>query len=415
MTKKRHHTLITIIILLIAFGLFYCWGAFYYQRDRQIDRIVSALDNPAQGLARYVTATNPDVAVTDQKLKPLQEYFAENKNAAKQVSANLRNGKDVQQLALKESGTYFLIFPKYTLEVPVFHPQVESNHPKSTLVMNQQNLGQMDGADQNFYQDLGFVFPGRYHLKVATTVAGRKLKADSVVNIWSSKTISMVIKTGTFQIRSVPNGVVYINDRKVKTLDKYGQATFKNYPLAKNTELFIKTKYHGKTIRSEKVKDLSSSISSEFSNSDDDVTDYGTPESYAGNQKQDVYQDVEGDYIVNPLWPGLIDKQEAAKLLKKSYLKADEQDFVAGKKTKSFQALKKEEQKFKKDKKKVELTVKVTKIMPAGDYASDVSYQLVYNFRQNGKKKKQVMTYEGAVFHQDRDAQLIVDLGKKIK
>ena len=85
----------------------------------------------------------------------------------------------------------------------------------------------------------------------------------------------MTIKTGTFQIRSVSKGIVYINDKKVKVLDQNGQASFKNYPLAKDTELYIKASYQGKTIKSEKVKDLSSSINSEFSNSEDDTSDYG--------------------------------------------------------------------------------------------------------------------------------------------
>lgn len=117
----------------------------------------------------------------------------------------------------------------------------------------------------------------------------------------------MNIKTATFQVHSVPNGIIYVNDRKVGKLNKYGNYTFKNYPIAKRMEIYIATKVDGQTVKSEKVTDLSQSISPEFSSSDDDVADYDSANAnYQGNDEKDVYQDVEGDYIVNPIWPGLI-------------------------------------------------------------------------------------------------------------
>ncbi len=415
MTKKKnsrsHPKLIAFLIILIAFGIFYGWGAVYYQKNLQVNRIIAAMNDPKVGMAKYVTASDPDVTLTDAKLRPLQNYFKENPKAAKELENNLRHDKNNQQIKLVNSGSHFLLFPKYTLKVQVYRPQVQTNHPNSVLTVNDHNLGKMDGANQNFYQDLGQVFPGRYHLLVKTKVAGRKLTADAIVNIWSSKTINMTIKTGTFQIRSVSKGIVYINDKKVKVLDQNGQASFKNYPLAKDTELYIKASYQGKTIKSEKVKDLSSSITSEFSNSEDDTSDYGSVTNYAGNQNRDVYQDVEGDYVVNPLWTGLITRNEAGKLLYRNYLKPNADNFVDKKKNKSYKNLLKN----KLNKKKVKLAVKVIKILPAGDNYSDVSYQLVCKFKQNGKKTKKVINYENGIFHRSGEKQLIKHLGKKVK
>ena len=180
-------------------------------------------------------------------------------------------------------------------------------------------------------------------------------------------------------------------------------------------ELYIKSTYNGKTIKSEKVKDLSSSIETEFSNSDDDDEDYGTPSNYDGNQKQDVYQDVEGDYIVNPIWPGLIDQTEAGQLLYNNYTKPDEITFENGKDNQAYKDLKKQVKAFKKDKKNLKLTVTITKIMPAGSNYSDVSYQLVYKYREKGKKHKKVINYEGAIFHNSSQTQVIKSLGKQTK
>lgn len=406
----KHPVLVTIIVLLALFGISYLVGSVYYQKDFQIKRIASAINDPKQNLAKYVIATNPDVEVTEDKLKPLQSYFKENEKQYRQLKADLHKQRENQQLKLVENGSYFLLFPKYSLRVKVYHPQVHSNHPSSFLMINKKALGQMRGADQNFYTDLGWLFPGRYHLSVKTNVSGRKLTADSIANIWSDKTINMAIKTGTFLVRSVPDGQVYINDRKVKTLDKNGQATFKNYPLAKDTELFVKTKYQDQTIKSEKVTDLSSAIASEFAKSDDDVSDYDQQISYSGNQNKDVYQDVEGDYVVNPIWSGLISKKIAAKLLTKVALKPKEEDFEE---KKLYQKQKKQVKAFAKNKQRIKTKVIIRQILPAGNEKSLVSYQLVYKFHQNGKSKKQVINYQDILFHKKGEQQLIVDLGKK--
>lgn len=413
-TEKHHRGLITTLIIIIALGIFYAWGSFYYQRDRQIDRIIVGLEQPNRNIVSYVQASNPDMEVTNAKLKPLQRYFRENKNAAKTLGRNLRRGKDSDQIQLVEDGRYFLVFPKYRIRVRVYIPQVETNNPKSTLYVNGQNYGRMEGADQNFYQDLGMVFPGRYHLAVNTKVQGRKLKASSVTNIWSNRTVNMTIKTGTFQIRSVPEGMVYINDRRVKRLDKNGQAVFKNYPLSKDMELYIETKYNGIKICSYKVKDLSSSIESEFSKSDDDVSDYANAPSYNGNEEDDVYQDIEGDYIVNPLWPGLIDKNEAEKILTQSYTKTVDDAFEKGKDNAEYKALKKTVKEFAKSKAHLKIEAEVTKILPAGKNYSEVSYQLVYKYRHKGKKYRKTIDYQNAIFHKVGDKQLIQKLGTKV-
>lgn len=156
----------------------------------------------------------------------------------------------------------------------------------------------------------------------------------------------MKIKTATFQVRSVPGSTIYVNDRKVGKLNDHGSYTFKNYPIAKRMEIYIKSKADGKTIKSEKVTDLAQSISSEFANSEDDVTDYDGTAEYQGNGEKDVYQDAEGDYIVNPIWPGLIKAEDAAKLLYNNFKAPNELDFEKGKENADYKELAKQLKKW---------------------------------------------------------------------
>lgn len=265
---KKHKKIWLWGIIIILIGAAWLGGNFYYTKERQINRIVANLQEPKNGMAQYVTASTPDMEVTDKSLKPLQNYFKEHHSAAKRLAHNLRHNRDHGEIKLIEDGRYFLLFPKYKLWIQVYRPQVKTNHAGSTLTVNQKDYGEMEGDNQNYYQDLGLVFPGRYHILVKSKVNGRKLDADSIVNIWSNKTIDMKIKTATFQVRSVPGSTIYVNDRKVGKLNDHGSYTFKNYPIAKRMEIYIKSKADGKTIKSEKVTDLAQSISSEFANRD---------------------------------------------------------------------------------------------------------------------------------------------------
>lgn len=414
MKKDKKIWLLGIIIILI--GAFIGWGNFYYTKDRQINRIVSNLQNPKAAMAKDVVASTPDMDVTDQSLKPLQSYFKEHPKAAKQLNYNLRHNRDNGEIKLVQDGRHFLIFTGYKLWVQCYRPQIQTNHANSTVTVNNKDLGQMEGGNQNYYQDLGLVFPGRYHIQVKSKVNNRKLDADSIVNIWSNKTVNMNIKTATFQVHSVPNGTIYVNDRKAGKLNEYGNYTFKDYPIAKRMEIYITTDVDGKKVKSEKVTDLSQSISSEFSNSEDDVTDYDSANTeYQGNGEKDVYQDVEGDYIVNPIWPGLIKVQDAAKLLYNNFKEPDSEQFENGKENADYKKISEQIKKWKKKKdlKKYSVEVKVTSVLPGKHNYSRVDYEVTFTKKYKDKsKKKERLSYQDAVLHFVNNEQQIQTLGK---
>lgn len=412
---KKHKKIWTLGVIIVVLGALITLGNFYYTKDRQISRIVTNLRDPHTDMSKYVVASTPDMNVTDASLKPLQNYFKEHKAATERLDYNLRHNRDSQEIQLVESGRYFLIFTKYKLRVQCYRPQIKTNHAGSTLMINKRNYGGMDGGDQNYYQDMGLVFPGRYHVLVKSKVNGRKLDADSIVNIWSNKTVDMNIKTATFQVRSVPNGIIYVNDRKVAKLNKYGNYTFKDYPIAKRMEIYIKSKADGQAIKSEKVTDLSQSISSEFSDSEDDVTDYDSTANYQGNNEKDVYQDAEGDYIVNPIWPGLVQVGDAAKLLYDNFKQPNADDFENGKDNADYQKIAKQVKtwKKKKDLKKYSVEVKVVSVFPGKRNYSNVDYEVTFIRKyQDKSKKKEKLSYQNAIFHAVDGKQEIQTLGK---
>lgn len=109
---------------------------------------------------------------------------------------------------------------------------------------------------------------------VKSEVAGRTLTASSTDNVFGNKTVNMNIATQTFSVKSVPGGEIYINDKKVGVLDKNGAATFKDYPITKNIQLYVIYKNGKNSIKSETVTDMADEFGA-FANSDyDDDDDY---------------------------------------------------------------------------------------------------------------------------------------------
>lgn len=159
-----------------------------------------------------------DVEINNNTIKPLRTYYQNNKKVVDTMRSDYKAGLDSSEhVDLVQSGHYMLIFPKYVLKVKTYSPKIQTNHYNSTLNMNKQNMGSLRGSGDNYSKKISAILPGEYHFIINSQVSGRKLSATSNVDVWSNKAIDMNIRTDTFTVKSVPNGLVYINDKKVGT------------------------------------------------------------------------------------------------------------------------------------------------------------------------------------------------------
>lgn len=407
--RKKNKVLYGFLVaLLLVFAVFYVWGSNHYSRNNQINWIVSSLKNPQTDLSSYVTADDPDMHVTASSLKPLQNYYVDNQTKANQLGTDIRNGAGTEKISLQKSGHYLLLFPKYTLRLKTYTPQVKTNHSDSQVTINGSTIGRLQGADGSYYKELKPIFPGKYHVKVNSHVAGRNLNADATVNVWSNKTVDLNIRTETFAVDSVPNGDVYINDRKVGSLDNNGQKTFKDYPITGNMVLYVKSKFKGQSIYSQKVTDLSSKLPG--GSASDDALDDDDEDS---NSEADVVQNDNDEYVVKPKWTGLISKDDLEDLLDNAFNNTNDDDFIGGADNQSYQQIRKMTKGWDKDDRieSYDMDVDVVSINPAGNYYSSVVFRVKYTFEHEDNEHKQVMEYTSAIIHEENGKQKIQTIG----
>ncbi|MGO2722544.1 MAG: TcaA 3rd/4th domain-containing protein [Lactobacillus sp.] len=377
--RPRHHSwrwLVLLIIVMASYG----YGQFYYQKDRQIARINQVINRPQLDLTPYAVSATTDLAVTRTNLQPLQRYFHNDPRATAAFKANLRRGKNTAAIQIVQSGHYFGIFPRYLLRLQPYHAQVLTNHPRSQLQFNHRSAGELAGADSRYYLDLGLLFPGRYHLAVTSKVASRNLTESAVVNVWRDQTIDLKIKTATFQVQSIPDGRVYFNDKKVKQLDATGSVWFKNYPIAKDTELYVTGRYRGRRIRSRPVVDFNRYIHFDSSSASAAVSGYDDSLTYSGNETRDIYQNDDGSYVVNPIWPGLISEQDAAKTFYLAFKRPELAMFGPDFKPDQLAQIKATIKVARQAShlRRLKIKVVVSQVLPAGRNLSVVNFKLIY-------------------------------------
>ena len=393
-------------VLVVAFIAFYAWGTQHYSKNNQIEWITSSLRDPNKGMAQYITADTPSMKVTDDTVRPLQNHYKDHQTAVTKMAQKLKEDIDPNdQISLVKNGHYLLIFPKYQLQVKTFQPQVETNHGNSEVSMNGKNIGKLSSDDGKYAKKLQLVFPGKYHFTVKSQVAGRTLTATSTTNIWANKTLNMDIKTQTFSVKSVPNGEVYINDKKVGTLDKDGEITFKSYPITRNMELYVL--YNG--VKSEPVTDMADSFG-DFTDESDDDDDYTDDASDDGSA--DVTQQ-NGSYVVQPKWKGLIAKDDAESLLDDNFHDPDDDAFVNGSDNKWYGQIKQQNDRWDKDDSmdSYDTEASVESVYPAKSNQSKVNYRVTYTFEYDDHTKKEIVEYTGAVLQKDGDKYIIKTIG----
>ena len=394
--SKKNKIIYSVIgVLVILLICFYAWGSNYYNRDNQISRIVSSLKNPNQSGAQYISCDNPEVKITTESVKPLQRYFQDHTTEADQLITDFRVGNESGNVRLAQTGRYFLLFPKYTAQVTSVTPKLVTNHANSEVKIGKKSLGKLTKSGSSYVKTISAMLPGKYNFSIKSNVEGRNLTATSTNNVWSSNNINLDIHTETLEIKSVPNGIVYINDKKVGTLNNGGNLVLKDYPITKNMTLYVQGTFNKKTLTSKKISDLDHDL--EYGDEDNVVTQSGSK------------------YVIKPEWKGLVTDDEATRVLTSAFDKGslDEDDFVDGGGNDSYGELTRMFKTYddEDDLRTYESDVKIKSITPNGNNSSLVTYTVTWTFEHDDYNRHQVVEYTNAILTKDDDSAKIKQIG----
>ncbi|QNQ81289.1 TcaA 3rd/4th domain-containing protein [Lactobacillus sp. PV034] len=371
MSKKTKLQIVIAAIVLIIIILFVGIGNWYYPKANQVNRIVNTLQTSTE-VSKVIKPEDTAVKVTKENSKSTREYFKNLANVAETENSLVNNGT-YGDYTLVEDGKNLLFFPKYKLEVPTYNPTVTTSHANSTIYVNGKNVGKVssDGAD-NYSHKIGPLLQGAYSIKISSKVHGKTLTAKLNEEIKSNANISMDIKTASFKVKSVPNGVVYINGEKAGKLSKNGMKKFTDYPITDNMSLYVETTVKGKKVKSEVMKNVESQVY------DDETT------------------------TLEPEFAGQISKTDAEDLLTRvlDTDDPDEDSFVDGNNSRAYHlivdALKKTSD-MDGFESIGDCKVKILNTKLTSNRESTINFQVSYEFDFEDKTNKQTIEWDGCI------------------
>ncbi|CDR80576.1 zinc-ribbon domain-containing protein [Lactobacillus delbrueckii] len=410
---KRAAVIGVVALLILAAG--YGFGKSYYAKDKQIDRIISVLKDPSQDLSPYVKTDDSSFQLTKKSVRPLQTYYKENKTAANNLGSKWKNQEELdasfkKSISLGEDGHYFFLFPKYKLMVKIYSPTVVTNHKNSTIKMNGKNVGKLSASGDYYQKKLDPVIAGRYTFSVSANLSGKTISPSPVkLDLFSNHKVSLNITTGSFTVSSVPNGEVYINDKKVADLDDKGQASFKDYQITSGMSLYVKKSGIGK---SDTIYNFDQYVT-DPADQENDSDDPADQEDSDDDSSSDQIKAVNGRWVLTPSWPGLASSEDAEDLLQDIWDDNDSKDWVNGSSNTGYLSIKKLHDNWDDSDSVANYNevVSVLSTSPAGSGKTYVNYTVTHKLSYTGDKDATSVTdtYQKGIISQDSDGDYVLE------
>lgn len=413
--KWKKQILIAAAVLLVLLAG-YGYGKAHYAKDKQIDRIITVLKDPSKDLSPYVKTDDSSFQLTKESVQPLQEYYKANQTKANNLGSEWKREDDFDDIfkdsvSLGEDGHYFLLFPKYKLMVKTYSPTVVTNHENSTIKMNGKNVGKLSASGDYYQKKLDPVIAGRYTFSVSANLSGKTISPSPVkLDLFSNHQVSLNITTGSFTVSSVPNGEVYINDKKVADLDDKGQASFKDYQITSGMSLYVKKSGIG---QSDTIYNFDQYVTAPADQANDSDDDYDFSDDDDDSQSSDQIKSVNGSWVLTPSWPGLASSEDAEDLLQEIWDDNDSEDWVSGSSNTGYLSIKKLHDNWD-DTDSVASYNEVVSVLstsPAGNGKTYVNYTVTHNLSYTGDKDDTSVTdtYQNGIISQDSDGDYVLE------
>ena len=237
-------------------------------------------------------------------------------------------------------------------------------------------------------------------------MSGKTISPSPVkLDLFSNHQVSLNITTGSFKVSSVPNGEVYINDKKVADLDDKGQASFKDYQITSGMSLYVKKSGIGK---SDTIHNFDQYVTAPADQENDSDDDYDSDD-----DSSDQIKAVNGSWVLTPSWPGLASSEDAEDLLQDIWDDNDSKDWVNGSSNTGYLSIKKLHDNWDNSDSVSEYNevVKVLSTSPAGSGKTYVNYKVTHNLSYTGDKDDTSVTdtYQNGIISKDSDGDYVLE------
>lgn len=397
-----------VIVLLIALG---AYERHYYNSTNQVNRIIDTIrkgDN--NKLATLVTTEDSNVKINSNSVKSITNYYKNNPSGLTMLRNTLASGGNIKWISLVQDGKYFLLFPKYKLDVVSYSPTIETNHSNSKIYINNKYVKTAKLSGEDYTAKVGPMLGGKYDIKVQATASGHKLSTDASVNLWDeNKVYNCNIKTADLAVLGPSGGKVYIANKYCGKLSKNGVLDLDDYQYNDETTAYIKYVSRGQTFVS-KEANIENAVINKSEDDSDDSED--SDDLIAKAQAKTNDYDSKLTNIV-PEFAGAPSLDDVNDLIKNCFKDTDSGAFVDGKNNKYYISFNKMSNAFD-DSDKIndwEVEPDVYNVYPIEKGIYECDAKIDYEFDHENDIHIQVAHYPHITFKKDNGEFKILSVG----
>jgi len=243
---------IGVVAVILVGG--YLFGRNYYTRSAQLDRTITAIKSGKGALAKDFTSTDPNLKLSDKKVKPLVRYFKHNPQALADFKRQLMNGQTSDGLFTYQlTGKHWLLFDKYQIHVKPVYPTATTNRTGAKIKVDGKTVA--TATRTSYSKQLGPLVPGKYTIASQGTVSGKPMTNQGTYDLMKTdQSVDLALRTVSFTVETAPKTVIYVNGKQQGKADSAGELVVSELPWSGNLEVTGEYKHGSSTVSSKASK-----------------------------------------------------------------------------------------------------------------------------------------------------------------
>lgn len=412
MDNRKKILIAVIAAVVVILGGLFAFGQNYYSMPNQVGRIADDIRNQDNNkLASVVMTDDPKIKITPSSVKPLSNYYTDNYDSLDNLKNTLAQGGSTNGIHLAKDGSYFLIFPKYKLNVESYKASITTNHANSRVYVDGKFVKTAaDNGDGSYTAKIGPYIGGKYNVQVKSkTSSGHELASDANISLWQQdRDYNYNIKTANLAILGPNGGQVYIGSRNVGKIAK-GALDIKDFQYNDESSAYVVYKVNGNKFTS-KEANISQAVEDSKSNSDGD-SDSDDPLNKAKNATNDFDSAMVNIY---PEFKGAPSKGTLESLLNDCFKSPSSDDFIDGSDNKYYKSFDKLADDFNNSDKieSWDIQPDVVGAYPIGGGVFEADVKIDYKFEHESDTHIQVAHYPHVTFKEDDGTFKILSVGE---
>ncbi|MQS76232.1 zinc ribbon domain-containing protein [Companilactobacillus halodurans] len=175
--KKGHGKIIALIILIIILIGGYFVGNMYYSQARQTQSLQDEVTSGTTSKMKDALINEDGDQFSTDQIGALKRLYSKSSSAIKDIEAQISENQSNNTFYIKQSGKYFLLYPKYKVVMKTKTLNIDTNINNPTFSIDGKSVAARSANGEYRIDDMS---AGVYDLKVSSNKKSNQTKSKQI-------------------------------------------------------------------------------------------------------------------------------------------------------------------------------------------------------------------------------------------